>query len=78
MQATWGGKDLLGLHFHITADHQRESGPGLKQERNQKAGADTEAMKGSLLTGLLSMTYSVCFVIEPKATGSGMALPTMD
>ena len=37
---------------------------GLKQGSNLKAGADTETMKGLLLTGLLPMACSAFFLIE--------------
>jgi hypothetical protein len=46
-QASWGGKDLFSLHFHITIHHQRKSGQESKQGRSLEAGA--EAMKGCCL-----------------------------
>jgi hypothetical protein len=45
-KATWGEKGLFGLFFHITSHHQRMLGRELKQDRNLKAGVDTEAMEG--------------------------------
>lgn len=32
-KASWGGKDLFSLHFHIAAAQQRKSGEELKQSR---------------------------------------------
>jgi hypothetical protein len=31
-----GGKGLFSVHFHITVDHQRKSGLGLKKVRKQE------------------------------------------
>ena len=39
-KATWGGKDLFGLCFHVMVLHQRKSGQELKQGRNPEAQAD--------------------------------------
>ena len=33
---------------------------------------------GVLLTGLLLMAYSACFLTEPRTTSTGIAPPTMD
>ena len=44
---------------------------------NLEAGADEEAMEGYLLTRLLSLACSSCFLIEPRTTSIGMAPPTM-
>ena len=44
-KASWGGKGLFSLCFHVTVHHQRKSGQELKQGRNLEAGADTEAKK---------------------------------
>jgi hypothetical protein len=38
-------------------------------QAGQKAGADAEAM---LLTGLFSLAFSPCFLIEPKTTSPEM------
>jgi len=45
-KASWGGKGLFGLHFHITVHHQRKSGQELKQGRKLEAGADAKTIKG--------------------------------
>lgn len=49
-QATWEGKGLVLLNFHVTVDHQRNQGSNLSKARTWQAGDDT----GMLLTGLLS------------------------
>jgi hypothetical protein len=46
-EASWGGKGLFNLHFHIAVDHQRKSGLGT--QAGQEAGADAEAMEGCFL-----------------------------
>jgi hypothetical protein len=35
-EASWGGKGLFCLHFHIAVHHQRKSGLELKQVREQE------------------------------------------
>jgi hypothetical protein len=35
-EASWGGKGLFSLHFHIAVHHQRTSGLELKQVRKQE------------------------------------------
>jgi len=52
------------------------------QDRNSsKAGTWRQELMqrpwGMLLTGLLLMACSTCFLIEPRITRSGMASPTM-
>jgi hypothetical protein len=59
--------------------HWRKSGQEHTQGRNLEAGADAEAMEGCcLLAGLFSMTYSACFLIEPRTTNLRVALSSMD
>jgi len=72
----WDG-ELYSSHFHIAVHSQRKSGQELTEGRNLEAGADAEAMEGVLLTGLLSLACSGCFVIELRTTSQGMAPPTM-
>jgi hypothetical protein len=35
-EASWGGKGLFSLHFHIAVHHQRKSGLEIKQVRKQE------------------------------------------
>jgi hypothetical protein len=44
-KASWGGKGLFSLHFHIAVRHQRKSGQELTQGRNLEAGADADALE---------------------------------
>ena len=48
-KASWEGKGLFSLWFHITVLHQKESGQELKQMRNLEPEADAEATEGSSL-----------------------------
>ena len=50
-EASWGGKGLFSLYFHIAVHHQKKSGLELKQD----IGADAEFMDGCYLTGLLPL-----------------------
>jgi hypothetical protein len=52
-KASWGGKSLFSLHFHIAVHHQRKSGQELMQGRNLKTGADAETMEGCCLQACL-------------------------
>jgi hypothetical protein len=79
-KANWGGKVLFvclfvclfvfsGSHFEIAVCHQ------LKQDRNLEAGAEAEAMEGAAYW-LALMDCSACFLIAPRDTCPGVALPT--
>jgi hypothetical protein len=46
-KASWEGKGVMRLTFHIVGHHQRKSGWELKQGRNLEAGADAEAMESA-------------------------------
>ena len=76
-EASCGEKGLFSLHFHITLHRQRKSGQELTQGRNLEPGTDAEALDGVLRTTLLPLACSACFLIEPRTTSLGMALPTM-
>jgi hypothetical protein len=57
---------------------ESQDGQELTQGRNLEAGADAEAMEGRmLLTGLLPLACSACFLIEPRTPSPAMAPPTM-
>ena len=48
-EATWRGKGLLGLYFHITVHHGRKLRQELKQGRNLETAANAEDMEGCCL-----------------------------
>jgi hypothetical protein len=71
-EASWGGKDLFSLHFHLAVHHQRKSGLELKQVRKQelmqRPWKDVTYWFASLV--LLSLlSYGTC------TTSPGMAPP---
>ena len=68
-RSSWGGKGLFGLHFHTAVHHQRKSGLELKQVRKQEL---MQRPWRVLLTGLLPLPCSACFLIEPKTTSPEM------
>ena len=70
---TRGGKGLCGFCFHITVHHQRKSEQELKQEPRGRSWC--RGYGGALLTDLVLMACSACFLIEP--TNPKMAPPTM-
>jgi hypothetical protein len=50
-KASWGGKGLFSLYFHIAIHHGRKPGQKLEQEqgRSLEAEADVESMEGHCL-----------------------------
>ena len=42
-KASWGGKGLFGLYFHVTVHHQGKPGQQLKQGSVLESGADADA-----------------------------------
>jgi hypothetical protein len=69
-EASWGGKGLLSLYFHIAVHHQRKSGQELTQGRNLEAGVDAEAMEDAAywiaFPGLLSLISYRTQDYQPK------------
>jgi hypothetical protein len=61
-------KSLFSLDFHITVHHWRKSGPEFKLGKHLETGADAKARGGLLLTGLLHMALSACFLIGLRTT----------
>ena len=73
-EASWGGKGLFSLHFHIAVHYQR------RQDWNSRRSGSRSWCRGHggmFLTGLLPLACSACFLIEPKTTRPRMAPPTM-
>jgi hypothetical protein len=72
-EASWGGKGLFSLHFHIAVHHQRKSLKQVReQELMQRPWRDVPYWLAS--PGLLSL---LSYRTEPKTTSPGMAPPTM-
>lgn len=61
---TWTGKGFY-VHVHVTVHSQASQGRNLRQ---QKSGGrnGSRGNGGMLFPGLLSMTWSSCFLIQPK------------
>jgi hypothetical protein len=55
-EASWGGKGLFSLHFHIAVHHQRKSEQELTKGRNLEAGAAYWIASPGLLSFLSSRT----------------------
>jgi len=71
-EASWGGKGLFSLHFHIAVHHQRKSGLELKQVRKQEL--KQRPWKGAAYW-LAPLACSACFLIEPRTTTEGWHHP---
>ena len=67
-----GRKGFIHSQFPYNSSSSKAVRAGLKQGSNLKAGADTETMKGLLLTGLLPMACSAFFLIELRITSPGL------
>jgi hypothetical protein len=61
-KASWGGKGLFCLSFHIAVQHQRKLGQELKQGRKLKAGADAKAVDGRCLLTCLPWLAQPAFL----------------
>ena len=48
-KASWEGKNLFGLYFHIGVFLWKRSGQKYKEDRNLEAGANLEAIEGCCL-----------------------------
>ena len=76
-EGNWGRDGFVWLM--CPGHHWRTSGQERIQGRNLEAGADAEAMEGyCLLTGLLSMTSSVCFLLEARTYSPEWSHPQCD
>jgi hypothetical protein len=64
----------LTLPHHRSSSRETRTGTQIGQEPG--GGADAETHRGVLLTDLLLMVCSACFLIEPRTTSPGMD-PTM-
>ena len=74
-KASWGGKGSFSSHFiSLTVHHQRKTG----QESNRAETWRQELMQRPwrvLLTGLLLLDCSACFLVEPRITSLQVVLP---
>ena len=59
--ASWGGKGLFSLYFHIAVHHQR-----MQDWNSSRSGSRSwcRGHGGMFLTGLLPLACSACFLIE--------------
>jgi hypothetical protein len=73
-EASWGGKGLFGLYFHTVVHHQGSQDWNSSRSGSRSWCRDHEEM---LLTGLLPLACSACFLKEPRTTSPEMAPPTM-
>ena len=80
-EASWGGKGLFSLHFHIVVHHQRKSELELKQIRKQelmqRPRRDVTYWLAS--SGLLSLLFYRTQVYQPRdgTTHSGLGPPPL-
>jgi hypothetical protein len=65
-KATWRGKGLFSLHFHIMVHHGKKPGQELKQGMNQEARADAEAMEECCLLACFSWFAQPAFLYNPR------------
>lgn len=63
-KASWTGKGLFSLHFHINVHHQRQSGPGT-QAHQEPGGQSWCTGHGGMVFTHLRPLACPAFVIEP-------------
>lgn len=71
-----GKMGLFGLHTLLHTWLTKAEAES--RSRNLEIGTETEAIKGLMLIGLLSICLLVYFLIQPRATHIGMVTPTMN
>jgi hypothetical protein len=59
-EASWGGKGLFSLHFHIAIHQQKEIRTGI--QAGQEAGADAEAMEECYLLACFPWLAQLAFL----------------
>ena len=68
---------LFGLPFHIIVHHWRKLGQGLRTDQEPGGRSWFRGQERVLLSGLLLMAWSPCFLIQPRTSSPGVAPPTM-
>jgi hypothetical protein len=68
-------KGFVCLKVHCSS--LKEVKTGTKAGRNLEAGANARVTGGCFLLACSIMACSVCFLIKPRTTSPGVALPTM-
>jgi len=76
-KASWGGKDLFVLGFHTPCSSSMEVRTGTQAGKKPGGRNRCGGHGGMLLTGLLPMVCSACFLIESRTSSPGITPPTM-
>jgi hypothetical protein len=66
-----GRKRFIHSQFPYNSSSSKAVRAGLKQGSNLKAGADTETMKGLVITDLFPMACSTFFLLELRILAQG-------
>jgi hypothetical protein len=74
-QASWRGKGLFSLYFHIPVHHQRKSGLELTQGRNPESGADAEDTESDAYWIACSGLAHLAFLQNPGPPAQGWHHP---
>ena len=78
LQKILGGKWKLEILYYISFCGIRRFGALRRQLGEITESSLTKQHEGMLLTGLLPLPCSACFLLEPRTTSPGMAPLTMD
>lgn len=76
-KSTWGGKGLFPLDFHIQSIIKESEGRTQESDTTVKINRDVYCIKEMLFIGLLLLHGSVCLLIYPRTTDSGLASPSL-
>ena len=73
----WLGEEFILSQFYTAVHHQKQWGAGTQAGQEPGGRSWWRSHGTTMLTGLLPMACSVCFLIEPRTTSPGMAPLTM-
>lgn len=73
-KSSWGGQTLFRLYIHIThCSSLKKIRIGIQSEKEHRCGSWHRGHEGVLIVGLLLMSCSAFFFVEPMTTSTEMA-----
>lgn len=73
-KSSWGGQTLFRLYIHVThCSSLKKIRIGIQSEKEHRCGSWHRGHEGVLIVGLLLMSCSAFFFVEPMTTSTEMA-----
>lgn len=73
-KSSWGGQTLFRLYIHVThCSSLKKIRIGIQSEKEHRCGSWHRGHEGVLIIGLLLMSCSAFFFVEPMTTNTEMA-----